>query len=103
MTVRQVVIELQRQGYAFGRKPTRAVSDAMRTEVKESRVVREGRGLYRACWVDEGHRRYVERVLREIHRPRRARWAMGDWRAGRGHPRTTDGDPDRRPDWWSAA
>lgn len=46
MTVAQMVTELERRGFAFDRRPSQAVSDALRAEIGKGRVRRVSRGVY---------------------------------------------------------
>jgi hypothetical protein len=46
MTVAELVNELTRQGFTVKGRPTKAVSDALRWEIRRGRVRRLGHGLY---------------------------------------------------------
>lgn len=46
MTVGELVVELTRQGFSPAGRPSKAVSDALRWEVRIGRAWRRGRSLY---------------------------------------------------------
>jgi hypothetical protein len=77
LSVAEIVEHLRRRGYATLRTPSRAVSDALRTEVRSGRAERVERGVYRALRVDRPHLRHVRRCLAEVRRHPTRRWATG--------------------------
>jgi hypothetical protein len=77
LRVGEIVGELNRSGFVTWRPSSRAVSDALRTEVRRGRVIRLRRGVYVVERVDEAHLRYVDRVLGELRRPPEQRQASG--------------------------
>jgi hypothetical protein len=66
MKVADIARELERQGYRLRGRPTQAVSDVLRTEVRSGRVVKVDHGVYIAGHVSRQRVRYAERRLREL-------------------------------------
>lgn len=66
--VRDLVDELAAAGFELGERPSKSVSDALRTEVSRGRVRRVGWGSYQAGFVPDSTRR-------RIRKRARARWA----------------------------
>jgi hypothetical protein len=73
-TVAELVSALERGGFELGGRPSKEISDALRWEVGRGRVVRVGRGRYRAGTVPGATRRRIRRVAR--HRTEQ----VGSWR-----------------------
>jgi hypothetical protein len=66
MSVAEIARELERRGCVLRGRPTQAVSDALRTEVRNRRVRKVDHGVYAPGLVTKGHVRYAERRLREL-------------------------------------
>jgi hypothetical protein len=50
-TVTDLVEMLGRQGFGTNGRPSKAISDALRWEMRHGRVARRGRGLYGPGWM----------------------------------------------------
>jgi hypothetical protein len=66
MKVADIATELTSRGYRLRGRPTQAVSDVLRTEVRCGRAVKVDHGTYMAGKVTPGHIRYAERRLHEL-------------------------------------
>lgn len=73
-TVAELVTALDRWGFELGGRPSKEISDALRTEVARGRVVRVGRGRYRTGSIPGSTRRRIRKVAR--HRVEQ----LGTWR-----------------------
>jgi hypothetical protein len=72
-SVRELVVALERDGFALAGRPSKAVADALRWEVRRGRAVRVGRGRYRAGYVAKSTR---SRMTNRVATLRRAVVAM---------------------------
>ena len=69
LTVAEIGARLRAAGIEPSRQPaSRAISDAMRTDIKAGRVARLGWGRYCAARPTAGHVRYARRRVREALR-----------------------------------
>ena len=65
MKVGEIAMRLELAGHHLRGRPTQAVSDALRTEVRAGRAVKLDHGTYGPGVVTSGHLRYAARSLRE--------------------------------------
>jgi hypothetical protein len=72
MRVADIADELERRGFRLRGRPTQAVSDVLRTEVRCGRVVKVDHGVYIAGHISRDRVRYAERGLRELRTGRPA-------------------------------
>lgn len=63
-TVGELVEAVERCGFRLAGRPSKEISDALRTEVARGRVVRVGRGRYRAGSIPGSTRRRIRKVAR---------------------------------------
>jgi hypothetical protein len=68
LRVAEIVDRLYSRGYRLRGRPTQAVSDVLRTEVRAGRVVKLDYGLYAPGLVSRSHLRYARRCLIELAR-----------------------------------
>jgi len=73
--VAELVTELERGGFVLAGRPSKEISDALRWEVARGRVVRVGRGRYRAAAIPGATRRRIRKVARQRTDQ------VGSWRA----------------------
>ncbi|HKY16916.1 MAG TPA: hypothetical protein VJM33_18460 [Microthrixaceae bacterium] len=70
MKVSDIVALLELAGHQLRGRPTQAVSDALRTEVRAGRVVKLDHGTYAPGVATPAHLRYATRSLQDRHRQR---------------------------------
>ncbi|HEY1116429.1 MAG TPA: hypothetical protein VGE43_01905 [Acidimicrobiales bacterium] len=63
-TVGELVDTIERCGFRLAGRPSKVISDALRTEVARGRVVRVGRGRYRVGSIPGSTRRRIRKVTR---------------------------------------
>lgn len=63
-TVSELVEAIERCGFRLAGRPSKEISDALRAEVARGRVVRVGRGRYRAGSIPGSTRRRIRKVAR---------------------------------------
>jgi hypothetical protein len=63
MTIDDLVRALDASGLALGRAPGKAVSDALRWEIRKHRVVRVERGSYRSVRLARSTKAWMRRVI----------------------------------------
>jgi hypothetical protein len=68
LRVAEIAAALQAQDYRLRGRPTQAVSDVLRTEVRAGRALKLDHGLYVAGIVSRSHLRYARRCLIELAR-----------------------------------
>ena len=68
MRVAEVVDVLAAQGFGFRGRPTQAVSDALRSEVRHGRVAKVDWGWFAYAGATDRHVRYARESLRELVR-----------------------------------
>ncbi len=67
-SVAEIVDRLRQSGYEFKGRPTQAVSDALRTEIRNGRVARVGHGQYRIHQITDRQMRYSRQCVLEFRR-----------------------------------
>jgi hypothetical protein len=70
MRVAEIVSRLEARGYRLRGRPTQAVSDVLRTEVRAGRAIKLDHGVYAPGRVTRSHIRYARRCLLELARGR---------------------------------
>lgn len=64
-TIGDLIEAMRAEGVEVLGRPSKAISDALRTEVSRGRVVRAGRGVYRAGSMPESTGRFLRTWLAE--------------------------------------
>ena len=67
-SVAEIVERLHASGYELRGRPTQAVSDALRTEMRNGRVARVGRGRYMIDHLTDRQLRYSRQRVLEFRR-----------------------------------